>query len=104
MTAGNYVIIGRLQQPTAAGENTYCGFTYFLESSCCCVIIGLLPWYSQVFDQMLAHSIQQACTSFIYSRVVSGVVHCSLHTTFEGIIKQSVVNAIVSNEGTAKFT
>ena len=76
MTAGNYVITGHLDQPAAAGENGYCGFTYFLESSCCCVIVGLLPWYSQAFDQMLAHSIQQAWTLFIYSRVVSGVVHC----------------------------
>ena len=75
MTAGNYVIIGRLNQPAEAGENGYCGFTYFLESSCC-VIVGLLLWYSQVFDQMLAHSIQQAWTLFIYSRVVSGLVHC----------------------------
>ena len=40
MTAGNYVIIERLDQPAAAGENGYCGFTYFLESSCCCVIVG----------------------------------------------------------------
>ena len=77
MTAGNYVITGRLEQPAAARENGYCGFTYFLESSCCCcVIVGLLPWYSQAFDQMLAHSNQQAWTLFIYSRVVSGVVHC----------------------------
>ena len=35
MTAGNYVITGRLDQPAAARENGYCGFTYFLESSCC---------------------------------------------------------------------
>ena len=77
MAAGNYVIIGRLDQPVAAGENGNCGFSYFLESSCCCcVIVGLLPWYSQAFDQMLEHSIQQALTLFIYSRVVSGVVHC----------------------------
>ena len=69
MTAGNYVITGRLDMPAAAGENGCCGFTYFLESSCCCC---LLPWYSQAFDQMLAHSIQQAWSLFIYSRVVSG--------------------------------
>ena len=30
MTAGNYVITGHLDQPAAAGENRYCGFTYFL--------------------------------------------------------------------------
>ena len=59
MTAGNYVITGRLDRTDAAGENGCCGFTYFLESSCCCVIVGLLPW-----------------TLFIYSPVVSGVVHC----------------------------
>ena len=76
MTADNYVITGHLDQPAAAGENGCCGFTYFLESSCCCVVVGLLPWYSQAFDQMLAHSIQQAWSLFIYSRVVSGVVHC----------------------------
>ena len=39
MTAGNYVITGRLDQPVdqpaAARENGYCDFTYFLESSCC---------------------------------------------------------------------
>ena len=76
MTADNYVITGRLNQPAAARENGYCGLTYFLESSCfCCVIVGLLPWYSQAFDQMLVHSIQQAWTLFIYS-LVSGVVHC----------------------------
>ena len=34
MTAGNYVNTGRFDQPAAAGENGYCGFTYFLESSC----------------------------------------------------------------------
>ena len=73
MTAGNYVITGHLDQPALARENVYCGFTYFLESSCCCVIFGLLPWYSQAFDQMLVHSIQQAWTLFIYSCVVSGV-------------------------------
>ena len=32
MTAGNYVITGRLDQPDEAGENGHCGFTYFLES------------------------------------------------------------------------
>ena len=57
MTASNNVITRLLDQLAAAGENGYCGFTYFLESSCCyCVIVGLLPWYSQAFDQMLAHS------------------------------------------------
>ena len=76
MTAGNYVITGRFDQPVAARENGYCDFTYFLESSCCCCVVGLLPWYSQAFDQMFAHSIQQAWTLFIYSRVVSGVAHC----------------------------
>ena len=75
MTAGNYVINGRLDRPAAAGENGYCGFTYFLESSCCCcVIVGLLP--HKYLIKCLAHSIQQAWTLFIHCRVVSGVVHC----------------------------
>ena len=39
MTAGNYVITGRLDLQAAVGENG-CGFTYFLESSRCCVIVG----------------------------------------------------------------
>ena len=42
MTVSNYVIIGRLDQPAAAGENGYCGFTYFVESSCCCCPTALV--------------------------------------------------------------
>ena len=97
MRAGNYVITGRLDRPAAAGENGYCGFTYFLESSCCCVIVGLLPWYSQAFDQMCsAFNSTSLDIVYLLSSCFWGSALLTSHN-FSGIIKQSVVNAIVSN-------
>ena len=54
-----------------------------LEEKSCAVgfdVVSLLACcpgtHKHLFDQMLAHSLQQAWTLFIYSHVVSGVVHC----------------------------
>ena len=105
MTAGNYVITGCLNRLAAAGENGCCGFTYFLESSCCCcVIVGLLPWYSQAFDQMFsAFNSTSLDIVYLLSCCFWGCALLTSHN-FSGIIKQSVVNAIVSNEGMTMHT